>query len=340
GSLALNYSIYNVHGELLGQISSNSEAGVAMGFAGIGKIVIDSGGFSNPFGTVEDISYRTILDTVVAAAPAPEVITYTITDNDGDTSSSTLTLNNIIDDIAGTAANNIINGTARNENISGLVGDDTINAGAGYDVVRGGDGNDSIDGGADDDQLYGNAGNDTISGGTGKDQIYGDAGNDTLNGNDGDDFTSGGAGNDTINGGAGNDVIIGGAGDDSLTGGLGADVFKWELVDQGAKLSPAKDIVTDFDSVAGNLGGDVLDLRDLLVGENTGNLANYLHFEKSVSGLDTIIHVSSNGEFANGFNASKDVQTITLNNVDLIQSFTNDQDIVADLISKQKLITD
>jgi hypothetical protein len=34
------------------------------------------------------------------------------------------------------------------------------------------------------------------------------------------------------------------------------------------------------------------------------------------------------------------MQTITLANVDLIGSFTNDQDIVQNLLANQKLITD
>jgi Ca2+-binding RTX toxin-like protein len=265
------------------------------------------------------------------AAPAPEVITYTLTDADGDTSSATLTLNNIIDDIAGTAANNTINGTARNENISGLAGDDTINAGAGFDIVRGGNGNDIIDGGADDDQLYGNAGNDTISGGTGKDNIYGDAGNDTLNGNDGDDFISGGDGSDIITGGLGADVILGGIGNDTLTGGgLGVDTFRWELADRGTTSAPASDVITDFDPAA--VGGDVLDLL------GTGNLTSYLHFE--VVGLNTVVHISNNGGFSNGFSPSKDVQRITLTGVDLVTGFADDQAIIQNLLTNNKLVTD
>jgi Ca2+-binding RTX toxin-like protein len=288
------------------------------------------------------VQYSSILATVIVAAPAPEVITYTLTDTDGDTSSATLTLNNIIDDIAGTSANNTINGTARNENISGLAGDDTINAGAGYDVVRGGDGNDIIDGGADDDQLYGDAGNDTISGGTGRDAIYGDAGNDTLNGNDGDDFISGGDGNDIITGGLGADVIIGGAGDDTLTGGsVGVvDTFRWELADRGTTSSPATDVITDFDPAA--VGGDVLDLRDLLTGEQhvtgTGNLTSYLHFE--VVGANTIIHISNNGGYSNGYAPTKDVQRITLTGVDLVTGFADDQAIIQNLLTNNKLVTD
>jgi len=343
---AFNYTIYNVHGEIIGQFASAQEGAVAMpiNLTGIAKIVIDAGGigaYSGAAGSISAVQYSSILDTVVAAAPAPEVITYTLTDTDGDTSSATLTLNNIIDDIAGTAANNTINGTARNENISGLAGDDTINAGAGYDIVRGGDGNDSIDGGADDDQLYGNAGNDTISGGTGKDTIFGDAGNDTLNGNDGNDFIAGGDGNDIINGGLGADTILGGAGNDTLTGGgVGVDTFKWELADRGTTSAPATDVITDFDPAA--VGGDVLDLRDLLTGEQhvigTGNLTSYIHFE--VVGLNTVVHISDNGGFSNGFSPSKDVQRITLTGVDLVTGFADDQAIIQNLLTNNKLITD
>ena len=87
----------------------------------------------------------------------------------------------------------------------------------------------------------------------------------------------------------------------------------------------------------------MLDLRDILSGEShigfdSGNLENYLHFEKL--GADTVVHISSNGEFVTGFNAGKDVQRITLTGVDLVGVFTNDQDIIQNLLTQQKLITD
>ena len=177
------------------------------------------------------------------------------------------------------------------------------------------------------------------------DFVFGNAGADTLAGLAGDDRLDGGDGNDTLNGGAGSDLLIGGKGNDTLTGGLGADIFAWKLGDAGTIGAPAADTITDFDnSQRSPLGGDVLDLRDLLIGETAGtllgqdNLSNYLHFEKS--GANTVVHVSTNGGYATGFNASLDVQTITLQNVDLIQSFTNDQAIIQDLLTKQKLITD
>lgn len=174
--------------------------------------------------------------------------------------------------------------------------------------------------------LSGTAGNDTLTGGAGIDVMSGDSGNDVI---------SGGAGNDMLNGGAGDDVISGGQDDDMLTGGLGSDVFKWALTDGGTAGNPARDVITDFDAAA---SGDKLDLRDLLTAENSGNLSDFLHFEKS--GADTIVHVSSNGAFSGSYHSANEVQTITLEGVDLVTGFANDQAIIADLISRQKLITD
>ena len=147
---------------------------------------------------------------------------------------------------------------------------------------------------------------------------------------------------DTLVGTSGDDRMIGGAGNDTLTGGLGADVFAWKFGDQGSPGSPAHDQITDFNNVAGDMDNK-LDLRDLLQGENhtsgTGNLGNFLHFEKS--GLDTIVHVSSSGAFSSGYNAGNEDQTITLQNVDLFAGdLTTDQLIIQDLLTKGKLQTD
>lgn len=290
---------------------------------------------------------------VASTATIPdEVIQYTITDKDivnPDSSSANLTLHVVTNEYVGTSGSETVTGSTSNDLISGLAGDDTLNGLAGNDIIRGGDGNDTIDGGADDDQLYGGSGNDTIDGGTGNDLIYGEAGNDTLNGGDGNDQLYGGAGADIIRGGLGADTISGGAGNDTLYGNTAAltdattDTFKWELADKGSIGAPAADTIIGFDNASKAAGGDVLDLRDLLSGEShagndPGNLASYLHFEKS--GTDTIIHVSSAGQFAAGFSAAKDVQTITLQGVDVVTGFANDQQIVADLLLKQKLITD
>ena len=173
--------------------------------------------------------------------------------------------------------------------------------------------------------------------------VLGTNGADTLNGSANDDWISGGAGNDTLSGGNGNDVLIGGAGNDTLTGGLGTDVFRWELADRGAAGNPALDVITDFNTALPASGGDILDLRDLLVGENNGgvvpgNLANFLSFE--LSGSNTIVHVSSTGGFASGFVSGAEDQRITLNGVDLVTGFANDNAIITSLLTNNKLITD
>ena len=213
--------------------------------------------------------------------------------------------------LTGTQANDTLTGTSGNDHIQGLAGDDTVNAGSGNDLV------------------------------------YGGVGNDTLNGEDGNDRLYGQAGTDVLNGGNGNDTLIGGSGNDTLTGGTGSDIFRWELADQGVAGTPAKDTITDFSTAAPAAGGDVLDLRDLLVGELhsgsvTGNLSDFLHFEKVSVGANTntVLHVSTSGGFAAGFSAAAENQTITLQNVDLVTGFSGDNAIIQNLLTQNKLITD
>ena len=147
--------------------------------------------------------------------------------------------------------------------------------------------------------------NDQLGGTYGNDNLVGTAGNDTLNGGIGNDILQGGAGNDTLLGGAGNDVLIGGGGNDILTGGDGADVFKWSLAETGA------DRITDFNLAPVASGGDVLDLKDLLVGESgtASSLETFLHFSANTNG-QTVITVDANGLVPGGAG-----QTITLENV-------------------------
>lgn len=176
-----------------------------------------------------------------------------------------------------------------------------------------------------------------ITGTTGADTLIGTAGADKIIGLAGDDNMQGAAGHDVLLGGDGNDTLSGGAGDDLMTSGVGADTFVWSLADTSA-TTVAADRITDFNATAVSAGGDALDLRDLLIGENADNLSSYLHFEKT--GADTVLHISSNGGYSSGFDAANDAQIITLAGVDLVTAFASDQAIIADLITKQKLITD
>ena len=178
--------------------------------------------------------------------------------------------------------------------------------------------------------------------------IVGTIGNDSLTGT-GDattpDYILGLSGNDTLSGLGGSDTLVGGTGSDWLTGGAGNDVFAWSLNDQGSKGAPAVDTITDFE-----IGADILDLRDLLVGEgfgagNTaGNLANYLDFE--VSGTTTTIHVSTTGAFTGGtYSAAAEDQTIVLQNVDLpsalgLTSGATDAQIISAMLTQGKLVVD
>ncbi|WP_157451396.1 cadherin-like domain-containing protein, partial [Caldimonas taiwanensis] len=237
--------------------------------------------------------------------------------------------------IRGEGGNDILNGGDGHDRIEGGTGNDILRGGAGHDMLLGGAGNDTLDGQDGDDVLMGEDGDDTLDGGAGHDILIGGIGSDILIGGQGHDVLDGGAGDDTLDGGEGNDRLWGGANSDTLTGGAGADVFAWTLADRGSPGAAPVDTITDFDNAP---GGDVLDLRDLLQGEHAGNLADYLHF--STSGGNTIVSISSTGGFAGGFSASAVDQVIQLTGVDLTSGFSSDQQIVQDLLSRGKLLTD
>ncbi len=181
--------------------------------------------------------------------------------------------------------------------------------------------------------IIGTTGSETLNGGSSAEYLLGRAGNDALNGGSGNDVLDGGTGDDTLNGGNGNDLLYGGAGNDALTGGAGADVFQWTLSDRGTPGVAANDTVADFTR---GVGGDSLNLADLLIGENAANLDNYLHF--SSVGSSTVVQISSGGGFAAGFNAGAIDQTITLQNVDLSNAGTqNTQQIIDQLLADGNL---
>ena len=163
-----------------------------------------------------------------------------------------------------------------------------------------------------------------------------------------DDKLVGTSGDDVMIGGGGNDLIIGGAGNDAMTGGVGSDVFRWGLNDHGTTTTPAQDTITDWSTALPKNGGDVLDLRDLLVGEShgtnaasglEGNLTNYIHFEHS--GTNTIVDISTAGQHTAGSPASGTDLKIVLEGVDLTNGgTTTDAAIIQDLLKNGKLHTD
>jgi Ca2+-binding RTX toxin-like protein len=163
-----------------------------------------------------------------------------------------------------------------------------------------------------------------------------------------DDKLVGTSGNEVLIGGGGNDLIIAGAGNHMMTGGAGSDVFRWGLNDHGTTTTPAQDTITDWSTALPKNGGDVLDLRDLLVGEShgtnaasglEGNLTNYIHFEHS--GADTIVDISTAGQHTAGSPALGTDLKFVLSGVDLTNGgTTTDAAIIQDLLKNGKLHTD
>jgi VCBS repeat-containing protein len=324
----------------------------------------------------------TIAYTVTDPSGATSTSTLTITINghtDSYSATSVITGNN--------SANNLT-GTGGDDSISALGGNDYVEAGGGNDVVYAGDSGTGTTSVAnlvnstfmttDDNNMLSGTGilrtavasntnkgyGDLVHGGAGNDALFGENGSDLLYGGTGNDYLNGGASNDALRGGAGDDRLEGGAGSDVLRGDSGADVFTWSLNDGNPTngvtaagfgnaygvgntigLSGTTDRIMDFSKA----DGDVLDLRDLLVGEDhqglaSGNLSNYLHFE--VSNGNTVVHVSTTGGFTGGtYNSANENQTIVLTGVNLLQdnsgtTLLNDNAVIQDLLTNKRLIVD
>jgi VCBS repeat-containing protein len=242
---------------------------------------------------------------------------------------------------------------------NGTAAADSVTGSAARDVMAGGDGNDSLRAGDGADNVTGGNGNDTLLGEAGADVINGDAGNDSV---------SGGLGSDFLSGGAGDDIVLGGAGWDRLSGGTGTDTFVWNLGDRGVAAgraenpvanttaqfngvssngSRAQDFISDFDARPAASGGDVLDLRDLLVGETPATLDRFLDFNVVAGATpSTQIRISSTGGFSGGtYNSAVEDQRIVLEGVDIRASLglaanASDALIVQTLIDRAKLLVD
>jgi Ca2+-binding RTX toxin-like protein len=85
-----------------------------------------------------------------------------------------------IEDIDGTAGNDVFTGSPGPDGFSGGFGNDEIHGGGGDDHLYGGGGDDRIFGDAGNDKLEGANGADTIDGGSGTDQLYGDIGSCSI----------------------------------------------------------------------------------------------------------------------------------------------------------------
>lgn len=144
----------------------------------------------------------------------------------------------------------------------------------------------------------------------------------------------GGAGDDIVVGGDGEHIIIGGAGDDILTGGEGADLFVWHDGDQGTAANPAEDTVTDFNGSE----GDVLDLSDILQGEESNDITDYISVAEQ--GNDVVLSLTPEGD------GGDMTQTITIQNTSIDQLVGSDasgmsnSDILNSLITSGQIQVD
>ncbi|MEG3002494.1 MAG: type I secretion C-terminal target domain-containing protein, partial [Comamonas sp.] len=170
-----------------------------------------------------------------------------------------------------------------------------------------------------------------VSGSEGADSLLGSDDSDLLLGGDGSDQLHGGKGDDRLEGGQGNDTLAGGAGNDDLLGGAGDDVFVWNHGDEGTAAAPAVDVVKDFGT-----GNDVLNLSDLLQGENKSNLGDYLGAStETVNGkVSTVLNISTTGHL--GTEGADQKIVLEGQNYDT----TDQAKLVQDLISQGKLHVD
>jgi Ca2+-binding RTX toxin-like protein len=268
----------------------------------------------SPTGAIVNIdetqSYRNTA-YLIDIEPTFSIASGTALDGFGNTD-TILNLENII----GSAYNDILIGNALKNTLNGLAGNDLLIGNGGDDILDGGNGTDTVsyrrspsasgvsvdlstgvatDGidGVDTlisienligsqfaDRLTGNSQANTILGGDGKDIISGLAGDDRLFGENGDD---------EIYGGTGNDYLIGGAGADLLDGGDGSDTASYitstagVTIDLGNKISFFADASGDRLISIENLEGSEYD--DFLYGDENDNTLSGLGGNDIIRGL-------------------------------------------------------
>lgn len=155
-----------------------------------------------------------------------------------------------IENLVGSAHNDIIVGDWRDNVIDGGTG--------GRDVLIGGGGDDTISYANATSGVGINLARSQGSNGAAGDTIWGFTHavgsdfNDTLTGNRDHNMLSGGAGDDILDGDKGNDTLNGGLGADRMTGGNGRDTFVFDAIDT------ARDVITDF-----KVKQDVIDLSGI-----------------------------------------------------------------------------
>jgi Ca2+-binding RTX toxin-like protein len=225
---------------------------------------------------------------------SPEGVIVTLYDGDaggGDAAGDNLIG---IENVTGSAYDDILAGTESANTLTGLSGDDWLKGFGGADALYGGSGNDDLQGGSGNDTLDGGAGMDTLLGQTGNDTYYVDNAGDSVgeNGGEGVDVVrtsvswvltagadvetlrttndtgtasinlTGNSSGNVVRGNNGNNIINGGAGDDELTGLGGQDSF---LFNTALSAATNVDAIPDF-----NVATDTILLDNAIFSSSLG----------------------------------------------------------------------
>jgi len=208
-------------------------------FGGTGADVLD-GGAGIDVARYSNATAGVMVDLLVQSANAGEAA--------GDTliSIENLTGSAFNDILRGDGGANLLSGGAGVDTLEGRDGDDILDGGAGADVLNGGDGFDLAQYATATAGVVSDLGKPSLNTGdaagdkyVGIEGLVGSSYNDTLRGDASANYLMGGQGNDILSGGEGDDTLRGGSGSDTLTGGAGADRF---LIGAG----DGADKITDF----------------------------------------------------------------------------------------------
>jgi Ca2+-binding RTX toxin-like protein len=283
---------------------------------------------------------------------------------------------------APTSGHDILTGSVTADSIAGEAGNDTLSGLAGNDYLHGWTGNDTIYGGTNASAIgvgtvTGIASGSDANTGSGDDEIYGGAGTDVLYGQDGDDIikgdqqvhyniletndAEGAVGSNSVDGVADSDDIIrGGSGSDTIYGNGGDDLLVWGIGDYGTAGAAGRDVDTvmdfrRFDATEDNRDGlDVLNLSDLLIGENQttvtvdgvaldiGNLTKYLYIEKNDAEVKIYVDHDGSGELtSSNFDANTDLLIVLKTSPDSVVGTSSTQaSMINFLIENGLVVTD
>lgn len=242
--------LFGAHGtdKLFGENGDDLLVAFSSGETFNGGLGIDTVRYSHPYNNFGGVTVN--LMTGLGTRGIAEGDTYTAVEN-----------------VIGTAYDDIVTGTVGGNTLQGLSGSDTLHGGSGRDRIYGQQDNDIIYAGngtievdGDHDYVDGGDGNDVIYSGanstsvnTGDDRLFGGSGEDRIYGQDGDDLLLGGLDNDTLYGDDGNDHLEGGEGNDKLFGNAGEDRI------YGQDGNDTIIGYADGDTLNGGKGADTLD---------------------------------------------------------------------------------